>query len=551
MVSLTLLVITIGVGYFFYDYGIKSFNIGEKQSNIQQNVRFASDFITKEIRYASTIKILASVPTDFESGYNYIYVKNNTLVYNQDGTETNVLSGISNGISLNRLYFHKGIRENLLYFKIDCTDNTFSIESTVMAMNLTSIDASALTSGVDGWAIRFKTPQDSKEITFFSFASLVPEVIGTINDATRNISLTVPYGTNRTTLTATFVTTGKIVKVAGVEQTSTVTINNFTNPVTYSVTAYNDSTSTWTVTVSVANTAPMASNVIITGTTQVGQTLIGNYNYADAETDLQGLSIFKWYRGSSADGSGKVLISEANSTTYTLISADQGKYIFFEVTPVAATGTAPGSPVVSPSILIPANTAPYANNVGITRAGQTLNGNYTYDDADGDAQGGSTFRWYRGSNSNENNKAVIIGATAQTYNLVAASDEGKYLFFEVTPVAIIGASPGTTVVSASLFIPVNTKPEAQSVNITRNGQTLTGNYTYYDADGDAEWSSTFKWYKGTKANGKDKAAIAGANVKTYTPPSADAGKYFFFEVTPAAATGASPGNASLSGSIKY
>ncbi|MFC4598799.1 DUF5018 domain-containing protein, partial [Cohnella hongkongensis] len=84
----------------------------------------------------------------------------------------------------------------------------------------------------------------TKEITAFSFAS--PAVTGTVNEASHTISVNVPYGTNVTALTPTIVHTG-----ASISPNSGVA-RNFTNPVTYTVTAADGSTQNYTVTVNVA-----------------------------------------------------------------------------------------------------------------------------------------------------------------------------------------------------------------------------------------------------------------------------------------------------------
>ncbi|RQW08828.1 hypothetical protein EH222_05035, partial [candidate division KSB1 bacterium] len=76
------------------------------------------------------------------------------------------------------------------------------------------------------------------------------------------------------------------------------------------------------------NTAPYATNVSISGTTQVGQVLTGSYTYNDNDGDAEGTSTFRWLRNDAA-------IAGATSKTYTLVAADQGAMIKFEVTPVA------------------------------------------------------------------------------------------------------------------------------------------------------------------------------------------------------------------------
>lgn len=94
-------------------------------------------------------------------------------------------------------------------------------------------------------------PATLKNITSFSFAS--PAAAGTVSGST--IAVTVPVGTDRTALVATFTTDGESVKVGEVTQVSGTTANNFTNPVTYTVTAKDASTKTYVVTVT-EQTAP-------------------------------------------------------------------------------------------------------------------------------------------------------------------------------------------------------------------------------------------------------------------------------------------------------
>ena len=90
---------------------------------------------------------------------------------------------------------------------------------------------------------------DAKEITSFSFNGLSPVVVATINGT--NITATVPFGTDVSNLAATFTASNlTTVKVGNALQVSTTSINDFSAPVTYVVTAENGSTKTFTVTVS-------------------------------------------------------------------------------------------------------------------------------------------------------------------------------------------------------------------------------------------------------------------------------------------------------------
>gem|GEM_PF-1886711 len=195
-----------------------------------------------------------------------------------------------------------------------------------------------------------------------------------------------------------------------------------------------------------ANTAPVASDVEISGTPEAGYVLQATYDYDDADNDPEGPSVYRWIRGNAT-------IPGATGTQYTLVAADVGTNIRFEVTPVAQSGVTTGIAVQSNVIgpIRPANTPPVASNVQISgdiQLGATVNGTYTYTDADGDAQGASEFRWLRGG-------SPINGATAQQYTIVAA-DVGNALQFEVTPVAQSGVLRGAPVLSA----PANVDNEA-------------------------------------------------------------------------------------------
>ena len=90
----------------------------------------------------------------------------------------------------------------------------------------------------------------AKAITAFSFQGLTPPVTGVINEAAHTIALAVARATDLHALVATFTTTGASVAVGGTPQVSGTTANDFTNPVTYKVTADEASTQDYVVTVS-------------------------------------------------------------------------------------------------------------------------------------------------------------------------------------------------------------------------------------------------------------------------------------------------------------
>lgn len=95
------------------------------------------------------------------------------------------------------------------------------------------------------------------------------------------------------------------------------------------------------------NSAPTASNVLISGTNEVGQTLTGSYTYNDTESNPQGTPIFKWYRADNAAGLNEMSIAGATSLSYALTIDDLNKFIRFSVVPVATEGTLTGAETFS------------------------------------------------------------------------------------------------------------------------------------------------------------------------------------------------------------
>ena len=95
-------------------------------------------------------------------------------------------------------------------------------------------------------------PSPDKAFTSFGFAGITPPVVGVIDEAAHTIALTVPSDTTVSALVASFTTTGVLVSVGGLPQVSGFTVNDFSSPVTYRVTAEDASTQDYVVTVTSA-----------------------------------------------------------------------------------------------------------------------------------------------------------------------------------------------------------------------------------------------------------------------------------------------------------
>nr|WP_320120273.1 alpha-amylase family glycosyl hydrolase [uncultured Marinifilum sp.] len=189
--------------------------------------------------------------------------------------------------------------------------------------------------------------------------------------------------------------------------------------------------------------APIASNVKISGTFQEDELLTASYDYSDINDDLEGVSIYQWYRANDANGTNEEIISDATGLSYTLAAEDRNKYIRFSVTPVAQTGELLQGNIVYSSYsnaIVSIVNAPSASNVsisGIFREDESLTASYDYSDTENDQEGNSIYQWYRADNANGTNEVSISGATSLTYTLVRA-DRANFVRFSVTPVAQTG-----------------------------------------------------------------------------------------------------------------
>ena len=107
-----------------------------------------------------------------------------------------------------------------------------------------------------------KNLSSAKEITAFNLSSNTGTISGT------SITVMVPYGINVTTLKATFTVSEKAtVKVGDTIQVSGTTENDFTNNVTYTVSAEDGTTKNYVVTVTVCNPDSYSISYVLDGGT--------------------------------------------------------------------------------------------------------------------------------------------------------------------------------------------------------------------------------------------------------------------------------------------
>src|SRR5665647_3550598 len=208
----------------------------------------------------------------------------------------------------------------------------------------------------------------TKAITAYSLAG----VPGTINETAKTIAVTLPSGTNKTALVATFTTTGASVKVGTTTQTSGTTPNNFASPVAYIVTAADSTTATYTVTVTLASSSAKAITAFsiagVTGTINKTTKTISVILPYSAAPNLTALVATFSTTGSSVtvaaapQTSGTTANNFTNPVAYTVHAADTSTAIYNVTVTVASASakaiTAYSLAGVAGAITEPAHTIP-------------------------------------------------------------------------------------------------------------------------------------------------------------------------------------------------
>ncbi len=142
--------------------------------------------------------------------------------------------------------------------------------------------------------------------------------------------------------------------------------------------------------------------------------------------------------------------------------------------------------------MLPTNNPPSVSNVQIvptdpTKAtGMALS--YTYSDADGDAESGTTIEWYRdGAHVSSLDGISNVGGGFMT--------RGQQWLVKVRPSD--GTDTGAEVSSNTVTVD-NSLPVANSVAISPtdpdDSDSLSGTYNYQDLDSDPDTASTLEWY---------------------------------------------------------
>ena len=168
------------------------------------------------------------------------------------------------------------------------------------------------------------------------------------------------------------------------------------------------------------------------------------YAYYDKESNPENTTgvVYRWWLSATAGGAATGTPTTSGNT-YTYADADDGLYINVGVTVKATNGYSTSAETVASALV--KNCPPQVGNVRVTgtlTSGITVVAEYSYYDKEGNAEGTSSYQWYRANDASGTGAVAIPLATSATYTLTAA-DKTKFVGVMVTPKAAKGYSTGT------------------------------------------------------------------------------------------------------------
>ena len=262
-------------------------------------------------------------------------------------------------------------------------------------------------------------------------------------------------------------------------------------------------------------TAPAISGTVVAD--EVLTSTAGSYNAFPVPTFT-----YQWQSCTSQELATCSAINGATQATYTLLSANVGKYVRVMVT---ATNNLGGR--VSPSgltgVVMPA-TVPNNSSLpvisGIVKDRQTLN--VTSGSWSGNPVGVISYQWQRCSDRNQSDCTDLAGETRTAYNLTF-NDVDKYIRVQVTSKNRVGSGTIVSALTNQIMYATQLQSAPFAIGFAQVGQKwLATPGTWVGAESP---SFGYQWQNCVTLDASTCSDISGATQINYTAQPSDIGKY--------------------------
>jgi hypothetical protein len=256
----------------------------------------------------------------------------------------------------------------------------------------------------------------------------------------------------------------------------------------------------------------------ISGTARVGQTLSTTNGTWSA--DPAPSYTYAWEQSDNGS-TGWSTISGATSSTYTLATAQAGKYVRAKVTATNSEGSATATSTASAQITeIPVVSTPTVS--GTAAVGQTLTASASA--TAGFPSPSLSYQWQRSTNSGST-WSNITGSTSATY-IATSTDAGAVLRVQVTATNSEGSDTEASIATSAITEP----PSISAPSITgeaRVGEVLTA--SEIEASGFPVPDTGYQWQVSDTGSTWNNLTLETGS--TFTPTSSEAGKLLRVQVT--------------------
>ena len=269
-----------------------------------------------------------------------------------------------------------------------------------------------------------------------------------------------------------------------------------------------------------SGSVPTLTSVAITGSPFIGSTLTAVPTGAN-ETSFR--TTYVWER--SSDQISWTTISNSNST-YTLVSADNSKYVRVVVTRINDIGSSSGLIATTTTLVSNPPSVGSATITGTAVVGQTLTATASTVNYYNCSNGILSYQWQSSSDGSTN--WTNIGSATSTTFVLTSSQLSTYIRVQITPSTDCGSGSAATSSATAAVTGVPTIGSASITGTAAEGQTLTA--TANSVTGTSV-TTTYQWQSATTSDGVYSNISLLATSQTFVLTSSQAAQFIKVKIT--------------------